>query len=489
NKNYIYAQGKVKTVPFSGAGGAGFIRPDGEAAGLINWAGEEPNAADHDTCIDNDVRFPDTNKTDWIQAESLDDSDIDVFEMGTLTATSVEGVTVHLYVYRNGTSDDFKVDISIDDWGTSEGLQTINTTDTTNGEWVSYTYSAVGYNQAQLSNLEVKLKAPTNIPVSKFFRVYIMYVELSYTGALPTALGLTDDDGVVFTWNPNEWVNDQDVGLLIVDNTNNITSKTYNCTNIDVWGEDVAATGNCASLDTINDGDVFYCYQTKNGASYNMNIGDGTETGGMILGGDNIDTDQKLHKIELLYNIGLYSPNGYGTAIIEIKKDAAWIEVAHINIYAIGRYAYHFGTFTIPDNTDIELAKYLTVDGANYDELKGVRVRLEDWATVSSTVYVRLDRMYAIVYHDAYDIVPIMEQIDDNGASWIGVDSQTWANSGVIGESEEDEGDGDRFKIGENTTQILADVSIASEVEINLQTTLSKYIALWFCIITYFCFC
>ena len=469
NKNYILADGKISDVLLDVTDFNRIVRPNADGA-TLEWE-KYPDSGSCYTKVDDDVTQPDApdDLDTYLWAYHIgahDDSGESVlirFEtFSGVTAASIDEVVVWFYGEDTGAPGDMSIDV---DCGGLIGPQTQGLSNSPG--WHSKTFVVANKSQADLDGLEVKFTAGA-LGANEEQIIYACYCVVEYDGTHNNGIELTDGEDASLGWTADDWVNDRDVGILVTDNTDSVSFETWECTNIDVWGEDAAATGDVDSLDTSYDDDVYYCYQTKNSAVFDMNIGDGTETGGMTLGGANIPTTQTLHKIIIDFRYGLKLSSYRGQVTLQIYDGTNWINLAALNLTSMADFFWDTSTREIT-GTNAELAAYLTVDGANYDELKGLRFKCDKGGYGNPTLYFKLDKLTATIEYESFDIIPIMEQITDNGVSWIITEGQDWSISGIDV--------GDYFKIGQNTTQILADIFAECGIVYDLDTTLTKYIA------------
>lgn len=474
-KNYILDHGSVINNP-SGetiTGFIGYIQPNGDVT--TDWA--NPAVGDHYSMIDED--YTDPQIADNIMTSNGDASQDEIFDMETITIEGTGSITqldIYVYGYDDVGTNDLTIGYSVNgvDWFTDTiALDAA-------ASWKSVTFAGLSLSEANLAALQVKLTAANNIDVTHNQAIGCLYIKVTYSITdYPHALDLGDDDGnAITTWTADDWINDRDVGILITDNSSNLTPETWTCTGIGQAGGSEDA-GNAGSLDTPFDNNTYDC--SEDAATWDMVITP-------VIGGANIATTQHVGKIEINYRIGIKCSEGSAAHpkdwYFQIKKDASWITIRRIKwgaLSALSIYRWFEGTYEVPEDDYTEFAKYLTVDVGNYDELKGIQIIAENDGDEGAVEYfVSVDLLTATIYYEAYDISPIMEQITDNGDSWIVTSGLDWSGAGVVGETNPGDNDGDRWKIGENTGQIIADISTIANVPIYCQTTLSKYIARWF---------
>lgn len=260
------------------------------------------------------------------------------------------------------------------------------------------------------------------------------------------------DDGAAddFAWVVDGWHADQSVGLLLTDTTKTIDSETWTCTAISTTNG-TNTGGNAASLNTPDD----------------LNSYDVTETGTHwdcfitpTIGGANIATTKILDHITVNYKIRYKQLTPVGQLVhyyLQMKNsDGDWINV--LDKYVRAGYTVFLelkDSFTLPISGTENLAKFLVVDGANWDECVELRFKMLYQGLNSMTGYIELDYLTVDVYYEAYAFAPIMEPITDNAASTLtcaGI--ADWTATGVSVD--------DDFKIGQNTVQIIDDIAAES---------------------------
>jgi len=467
NKSYILAQGVVELVPYDDGDITGLesdIVPDGE--GAVAWSK--------------------TDATNWQSVESVDSDNIfavnglelaiDNFDFvddtNVVTCTSL---TVSIYAENQATtSDDCQVDVF---WnGGWEGYKTINVT-TTTGWRTSASFNVADGDH--VAALQVRVKAPSVIPVDTgLIKIYAVKVTLSFTGNSDSIIGLQDtqEPSVDFNWVDDLWHVERDTGILIEDNTKNIEYKTW-------YAEEEGAPGDYVTDGVYVEGD----HESLNAVDIDRYHAEDTTTPWDMAitpimsaaEGEGIPDTLRIQKIEIdwrwgcrtEYYAGVFDP--LATWTLEYSNDGEdWKEIksfSHDNMFL---YSEWFGeeTYIIPGTHD-ELKLYLNIVDNEYVSFKHLRMKLTG-ASGGTDGHVLIEKLVMRVYYAAIDISLIMEQIDDNGASWIAVNGVDWSESGVV--------PGDNFKIGENTTQILFDIDLYTGININIQSTLTKYIAQWF---------
>ena len=315
----------------------------------------------------------------------------------------------------------------------------------------------------------------------KAFNKNFIYVEGKVAdvtpGAVATRLQLTDYEDVAYTWTANDFINDRDLAILIVDGTSSEDTTVWDTSAISTAG-DTGESGGVPQLADVNDGSHYITYETSATPSFTTTI---------TIDGDVIDHTKYLKKIIIDYRFWLRMDtpfNSYGSAStsLQISKDGSWHTVATGYMSCHGsQYSSKVGPpvgsgldaegnsandYLCPDNgNNTELIKYFGVDGADdYDELLGMRfvttgdIYGDDAAAVK--VYLFIDYVKVYVEWDSYDIAPIMETITANGADTIDTTGIDWDETGVTSD--------DKFRIGENTTEVVSHIADAAGVNIEV---------------------
>ena len=252
-----------------------------------------------------------------------------------------------------------------------------------------------------------------------------------------------------FVWPPDYWHVDQDVGIIVYDTTNSNDETAWTCLNVS-QANGVEISGNAASLNGKFDNDWYYCSD---------DAGDIVIT--PVIGGDNIATTDAIKKITIAYHFALKTDiEGFANMIFT----GCGRTLAEVVAHATTNWVHAEGTVVIT-GTDAELSGYLTVDGGNYDEIP-----LSFSIGMSDVIELAVDYVYVTIESNPIDYDQVMYAITDNDTTWIAVAGVDWDDdTGVTVD--------DAFKIGQNTRQILWDVSSRTGIGINIQSTLTKYIA------------
>lgn len=274
---------------------------------------------------------------------------------------------------------------------------------------------------------------------------------------------LKDSDGVDWTWTPDTWIQvGRDLGITIVDKTT-LNTRTWDSSAISQSNGSIIL-GNNASTITFNDGDYYAVLD----ASFVNNMVVITP----IIDGVVIDsTTSFLKSIEVQYSFRLKMDAGPAwikpTIYLEILKDTEWIVVALLSGERYGSVHTTGWSIGVPlsidggngnewkspdDGNDTELQKYFNKTGNDYDELKGMRFRVGGQTDSTGSIEVHVDFINVIVGYMSDDISAIMESITDNTATAIACsDVSAWDEMGVIAN--------DGFKIGENTRNVISEIS------------------------------
>jgi len=278
-----------------------------------------------------------------------------------------------------------------------------------------------------------------------------------------------DEDGGYpdFTWDSNDWVNDRDVGLLIQDNTQGVSTATYTVSSISTDKDEISGDEN--SCDVANDGDSYFSRQTSDITDMTVTIG---------MNGIDISTAYTIQAIRVNYKIAGHQYTQYSNKFwlyLQISNGASWTTVASkqfiMESYGI-LDTWIEGQFILTGT----LTDYLNDSDASdgYDEIVGMRIFLDPVSYTGTPNYmgVKVDYLTIEIDYTVDAISPIMSKIGNNGASWLMCADQDFSSNGVQA--------GDTFQIGENTTKIINEISVKSGVTIYLLSTLSKYMARFF---------
>ncbi len=271
------------------------------------------------------------------------------------------------------------------------------------------------------------------------------------------------DPATDFDWDNDQWITEpnDNVGILIRENSETPTKTTYTVEDSgapeDFTTEGTYISGDENSFDEI---DEIYYYSIDNDPG-----------GGLIkitpeIKGANIPTVQKLISIDINFQWAAKTvAAGYAEFHGYIKKDTEYIKFTEIICHATDDYRWDFGTFHI-DESHTELAKYLTIDGVNYDEIKEIYFVC---VITSHNCEIAIDKLTVDINHFTYDISPIMAPITDNGLTFLETATIDYTESGVEV--------GDKFTIGQNTGAIIQDIANTCGIGIALLSTPSKYIS------------
>ncbi|KKN18811.1 hypothetical protein LCGC14_0952150, partial [marine sediment metagenome] len=456
NKQYILALGNISDVPVNVVGALSNVLAEGDVS--TEWYSTLGN---HWDTLDQDPEYIQLN-TDISGGVFK----VDEFDMDTIAGiTSITEVRIYLRGSRYGQPSGPiapSVDVYLN--GGWVGYQTVSVPFGSTG-W-AYTTFAGAWNQGDLDALKVRIRGKCSGEY-QVLTIYQMYAKILWDGIDVERIGVEtlpseDEEAKPFEWDDDEWITNQDVGILVTDNSNNNDIESWECTS------PVAADMTNNGTYIAGDKDSF---DAKDGVSYHAREADlGIQMDiTPVIGGANIDTGLFIQKITIKWKYGIKADAvGPVNVNLFLKKDSDWTLIAYGPHSAPAARWYWVEDELVIEGTNAELLKYLTVDTGNYDELKGIKFQTE-YSTIAHEV--KVDYLVADIEYIAHDIAPIMEQITDNGDSWLKATGVDWTEMGVRV--------GDSFKIGENTTQILTDISSAANITINIQSTLSKYIAQW----------
>ena len=277
-----------------------------------------------------------------------------------------------------------------------------------------------------------------------------------FSDDLSLALQQDDEDegDPDFEWDPDRWIYPRDTGILIVDNSQGEYSKEWQCSAL-VSTNEYDEEGGVAGTITASD-NIYYRFTTYNSTTAYVDFT--MDTGVDLL------TSKTLERIEIDFTMHCnYTPS----SSLRIYLDKDGVYELH-KAWFIGS----FGPNTFSDTITLteDLADYLDEAAGSYTGLKGLRITMVNGIFESPTVAV--DYLKVKVFYTETAFSPIMEKIYDSGASWI-VSYMDWTTSGVVA--------GDLFKIGENTASILGDIistlDPALGITLEIKSTLSKYMA------------
>ena len=463
DKDYVYAEGFISAVP------SAEVLPlvDNLLADTdtnVNWNVSGGNHHDAVAAIGGHT----------IGVGDGDENAIEEFDLTTISGIT-EATSVTIYIYGSYLTADKSITVDFDDGGGYIGGQNITFGNAGEYIWKSKTFAGLSMNQAEVNACTIKITANAAYGVMDGHTIDAVYVELTYTGVNVDAIDLVQNDEArsVFNWPLDYWIEERDVGILIRDNTTGIVEKVYTCTGLNDNATGENEVGTHAGLSTDGDGFV-YKVEEVDETVWNCVVD-------LTVEGDDIPDTNTIQYIEIEYNfLVTWIELVEGSIELQINKDGTWERVGRAIAYGGNPDAGTTGA-RVKDKTKIEvdLTDYLDDDGVgNYDSILGMRFKFNgDYRIGNGTVRLTADFLKVTIGYHADDISPIMEKIDDNGASWIEVVGANWGSSGV---SDGGVDDGDSFKIGENTAQILHDVANACGVNIRILSTGTKYIAQWF---------
>ena len=458
-RDYVEAFGLVKTIPYAGGDVPNVIdttiEPDGDVD--QNWVIMGGEATSWESVVD------DSDVTLIVAGDGFEDV-VDEWSLTTITATEVQQVVVTIRGFRTGSNSELFCDLFNGvGWEGYEGF--FLGTGITEAE---VTFSGLTMTQAHLNAAKIRIKAAAAYGVTDFHTIYKVSTEITFTGDTAETLELETNDEALLNWIDDRFSNDADMGILIVDNTGNIDTLTFEATGNPTLTNGTYVSGDKEGLDTKYDGLTYVFKDTATPHDAYITVPTGDAVG--------IADTQTLHKIEINYRIGvfrtwfLFGLTPPTKITIKILDDDNYDNNAFI-IYessdASGSTEWIEGVLTIEDS-DTNLQKFLVNDAGDYKSLTGLRVYLEGWAlNLPATVYV--DLLDVTIYYAAVEAAPIMEQIDHNGAEYVRVHGLTWSTTALTA--------GDSFKIGPISSVVLSDIFIKAGVNYQLQSTLTHYIA------------
>jgi len=305
-------------------------------------------------------------------------------------------------------------------------------------------------------------------PIDKNYILAEGYIDDIAFGADATRLDLVQgnearDD---FAWNVDKWIDGRDVAIMVRENSTGNIDETWLVTGIgQVGGEDVFADAGWE-----NDADeVYYRVREINETTFNCVV---TPT----LGGGNIPNTNTISKIEVFYDYKVtWTDWVEGGVTLQANRDGTWQNI--VNVFG-GRQWWGSESKRVAGSYELmgdDLTDYLTLDGANWDEMLGIRfVFGGDYMPLDGTQSLFIDYIKVVVTYNADNISPISETITANGASFIQVAGVDWETKGITDGGADD---GDIFDIGENCKQIIEDIEAACHTTILQLTASTKYMA------------
>ena len=305
-------------------------------------------------------------------------------------------------------------------------------------------------------------------PMDKNYILAEGYIDDIAFGADTTRLDLVqgNDDRDDFAWAADKWVTERDTAIMVRDNSTGNTIETWLVTGIgQAGGEDVndaanwedAADGVYYRACEINE-DVFDCIVTP------------------VLGGDNIPNTNSISKIKVFYDFRItWIDFCQGQVWMQANRDGTWYDIAG----ASGGNEWFGTTGTRVEGSyeliGADLTDYLTLDGANWDEMLGIRFLFGgDHRAGLGRMNLNIDYIKVEITYNADNITPISETLTGNDLSHIHVAGVNWEEMGITDGGAED---GDIFVIGENCKQIVDDIGVACHVQILQLTASTKYMA------------
>ena len=305
-------------------------------------------------------------------------------------------------------------------------------------------------------------------PLDKNYALAEGYIDDIAFGADTTRLDLVqgNENRDDFAWLVDKWIDGRDVAIMIRDNSTGNTLETWLYQSISqVGGEDEFAD---PGWEDDPDGS-YYRIREINEITFNCVVTP-------VLGGDNIIATNTVSKIEIFYDFVVqWLDFVSGSVALEVNRGGTWVRVAG----AFGGNQWWGNTSTrVNGSMELiadDLTDYLTLDGANWDEMLGVRLVFGgDFQPLDGTQTLLLDYLKVEITYNADNISPISEIITANGASYIQTAGVNWEEMGI---TDGGAADGDIFVIGENTQQIIEDIAVACNVNILQLTASTKYMA------------
>lgn len=458
-KDYVEAEGLVKTIPYAGADVPNVIdttiEPDGDDAQTWNIIGGEATSWES---------VSDDNDATLIAATDGDENAQEDWTLTSVTVVEVQKIVVTIRGDRAGNAKTLFCDLYNGvGW---EGQQAFSLSTSTVEREI--TFSGLTMTQANLNAAKIRIQAAAGYAVTDISRIFKISTEITFTGDTAEALELETNDEALLNWIDDQFSNDTDKGILIVDNTGNIDTLTFEATANPTVTNGTYVSGDKEGLDTKYDGLTYVFKDTTTPHNAYITVPTGHATG--------IADTQTLHKIEINYRIGvfrtwfLFGLTPPTKMTIKILDDDNYDNNAFIifeSSDSAGVTEWVEGTLIIEDS-DTNLQKFLVNDAGDYKSLVGLRLYLEGWAlNLPATVYV--DLLDVTIYHAAVEASPIMEQIDHNGAEYVRVHGLTWTTTALTA--------GDSFKIGPISSVVLSDLFIKAGVNYQLFSTLTHYIA------------
>jgi hypothetical protein len=460
-KNYQLASGKVADVPDAGTDLTYDVDPDGDDAATWQTAGA---GATHT------ARLIDSSDTTYIWVTDGDENNEDIFSMETYagTITSCDRITVNIRAYDTFAGNNLRVDISNDNWVSSEGENNQALGAAPFDDYTAVFNLDPEWTSAEVAALEVKVIAPAAMAVGQEVYISEISATLRFDGDYIYRIELQKEDEDLpdrtFDWTADQWIDDVDNGLLIEDDTTGETTVAWAATGVEDYGVADANVSTVAVTTTI----------THDGA--------------------NIDNSYYIKRIRIHHHTYLEIVMAIAESTVsditwtgKLKNqnggdDYTFWTYSRKNYKSMGDYTAWHGQGLDEDGvvvddisiegTPTELEDYMVLDAGDYGSLK-LEFSMTGTQGQAATTWAKMKFNYLSVSVDyaTYNISPVMEQITDNGDTWVETTGLVWAESGCAID--------DRFSIGENCKKILQDIALDSGVDIYIQSTTTKYMARW----------
>jgi len=477
NHNFILEEGKVKTVPYAGTEQDEIIRPNSDVDDGA-WVGGDLSGT-----LDDNKTQPEAGGGDTITCASTSTC---ILNMGTFAFNDgVVCTSITAWVYgKPGNFDAYTVSYSIGagDAATFKSPEQ----DPVGMQWGDVEWTGLELTNDDIDSIRFHLKNTSSGAGNS--EVDVVYFVISTENKYALELKYIDDNGddQDFAWGDDYWANDYtDRGILIVDNTGNVSSTIWTCTAVEDNGTFGTEVGDHTGLSAIGDGTGWYLQQ-NNDTDFTGCIGD------LTIGGNNIPTSSYIKEIHVNFRFGVKANSSLlhattAKATLQVYDGSDWHEVGSATSYQDwlgGTQPYSWvgegdGTaseweydFKLPFTASTDLDDFLVVDGANYDEMQGVRIILTGGTNTIGYGAIHLDFCEVVVHHYTQDISPIMDKIDDNGDTWIVSSGTEWATTGVAAN--------DDFKFGIPTTEVVGYISADSGLAVVVDSTFTRYVAQWF---------
>jgi hypothetical protein len=305
----------------------------------------------------------------------------------------------------------------------------------------------------------------TKLRDKAFSKQYILAEGLvSSVDAFDTSkLHLKTNEDSAFTWLPDAWHTDRDVGVLLTDKTPNASDEDW------LSFQRTLRDSNCTTTETNTYANT---YLPASDSLLYHKISATSSAGAAVfwysycdydLNGINISDSNTIKKITVTFDVLLGGSHWDNTNFtIKIKKGANWTT---INQNWIQNRRIQLDVELTESPT--ELAKYFSTSGSNYVSLL-IRFGM-DGTRGSITNYFQVYHLQVNIEYESVTFSPIKYPISDNDASWIISSGINFNSNGVTAN--------DGFQIGENTKQIVTEACSFIGINIDIDTSFSGYIS------------